>query len=298
MLKTQDIRIRDPYVVTYNGMYYMYGTIGEDRGEKNLYVFRSTNLSDWEEGKVIFTLSEDSWGLQELWAPEVHIYKGKYYIFVSILGKHGLRGTQIAVSDTPDGMFIPITNKPCTPMDSSCIDGSLYVEDGTPYVVYSYDWPDRYDAEKDLYIGEICAAQLTEDLKEIVGEPFRLFTSLDAPCSAVAPAIHGWQGKSIARYGSDAPFIQKMEDGSLYLTWSPIPNLNYIVGAAVSKSGKIRGNWEHIEKPIYDNNGGHAMFFTDLEGNRKMCIHQPERYPDERALFLDVAEEDNLIKVL
>lgn len=298
MLKTEDIRIRDPYIVPQDGAYYLFGTIGEDRGEKNLYVFRSTNLTDWEEPKVIFTLAEDSWGLQELWAPEVHIYKGKYYIFVSILGKHGLRGTQIAVSDTLDGMYTPITNKPCTPFDRSCIDGSLYVEDGTPYMVYSADWPDRYNAELDLYIGEICAVQLTEDLTDMVGEPFQLFSSLDAPCSKVAPTVHGWQGKTIRRYGSDAPFIQKMPDGSLYLTWSPIPAGNYIVGAAISRSGKIRDTWEHIEKPIYDRNGGHAMFFNDLEGKRKMCIHYPERYPDERVLVLDVEEENNRIKVI
>ena len=36
MKKLCDIRIRDPYIVPHNGMYYLYGTIGDDRGERNL----------------------------------------------------------------------------------------------------------------------------------------------------------------------------------------------------------------------------------------------------------------------
>ena len=38
MIQLSDIRMRDPYVVTYEGKYYLYGTIGEERGEKSLYV--------------------------------------------------------------------------------------------------------------------------------------------------------------------------------------------------------------------------------------------------------------------
>ena len=296
MIKRENLRIRDPYVVAHNKTYYMYGTIGEDKNEKNLYVFRSKDLENWEEGKVIFTLSPDSWAESELWAPEVHLYKGKFYIFISIKGKNGLRGTQIAVSDTPDGIFIPLNNKPQTPPDKSCIDGTLYVENDTPYMIYSSDWPDNYESDKGCYVGKISAVELTEDLSEIVGEPFLLFESDEAYCSKKAPAVHEYLGKTISRYGSDAPFVQKLSNGNLFLTWSPIPDMNYIVAAAISENG-IKGDWKHLEKEVFYKNGGHAMFFDDFEGNRKMCIHFPERYPDERALFLDVIEEDGVIKV-
>ena len=299
MLRTENICVRDPFIVVHEGVYYLYSSTDEEDVQKHIYVYRSRDLLEWEEPKIVFTMPVDEafWGVKDLWATEVHRYQGKYYAFVSIMGKHGLRGTQIAVSDTPDGEFRIITNHPATPMGRSCIDGSLYVEEGTPYIVYSFDWPDNYLADRDVYVGEIWAVQLTEDLKNMVGEPFKLFSSDEAPCSAVAPSVHGWEGKTIRRYGSDAPFVQRLEDGSLFLTWSPIPAGNYIVGAAVSKSGKIRGDWEHIPEPIFDKNGGHAMFFRDLEGRHKMCIHQPERWLQERAVFLDVEESEGIIRV-
>lgn len=291
MYKTNEIHIRDPYVVVHDNAYYLYKSSGN-----NIVVYKSCDLENWEEAKVVYTLAEDSWGCQDLWAPEVHLYNGKFYMFLSLLGKHGLRGTEISVSDTPDGTFVPLTNKPATPENKSCIDGTLYVENDVPYIAYSADWPHNYIAERDCYVGEIWAMPLSADLRESAGEPFMLFKSDEAPCSSEYNELE-YYGKTVKRYGSDAPFIQKLSDGTLYLTWSPFPGKTYIVAGAVSKDG-IRGKWEHIEIPLFGKNGGHAMFFTDLEGKRKMCIHCPERSPEERALFADVTEENGKLKLV
>ena len=293
MLKTADIRIRDPYIVVYEDAYYMFGTVGEERFERSLYVYRSTDLSDWEEPKVIYTLPEDGWAEGELWAPEVHLYHGRYYLFISIMGKHGKRGTQILVCDVPDGTYVPLADHPQTPMEFSCIDGTLYVEDGVPYMVYSKDWAGDFP-NRDVYVGEIWAVRLTDDLADMAGEPFCLFTSDSAPYSSTT---HAFRDKTVTRYGSDAPFVMRLTDGTLYMTWSPIPDNNYIVSAAVSDNGTIHGNWKHLDEPLFDQNGGHAMFFTDLQGQRKMCIHHPEKWMAERALFVDVEEEQGCLRL-
>ncbi len=293
-----EIRIRDPYIVPYNGKYYMYGTNCPWETEKTLYVYCSDNLETWYDKKEIFRLSDDvSWAKCDLWAPEVHIYKGRFYMFLSLLGKHGMRGTQIFVCDTPDGTFVPLTDKPATPFDRSCIDGTLYVENDVPYIVYSADWPDNYDSSKNCYIGAIWAVELTKDLKNMAGKPFCLFKSDEAPSSAIAPATHEYMGKEVVRYGSDGPFITKLNDGkTLFLSWSPFPDSNYIVSGAISENG-IHGTWKHVDT-VYDNNGGHAMFFDDFDGSKKMCIHQPEMPPYERALILPVTEKNGTFKVI
>ena len=290
MLKTEDIRIRDPFILPFDGCYYLYGTNCLPDSEDELVVYCSENLNDWQAPKCIFKLPKDFWGIGELWAPEVHIYKDRFYMFVSILGKNGLRGTQIAVSNRPDGDFVPIADHPATPLDKSCIDGTLYVEDGQPYIVYSRDWPDNFVKEKNCFVGQIAAVKLTEDLCEQAEEPFLIFNSDEALYEGNLPQEIEWQGNPSKRYGSDAPFLQKLADGRLLLTWSPMPAGNYIVAAAVSESGSIRGEFKHIKQPIYSNNGGHAMFFEDFSGRKRMCIHYPERFPEERALILDGAE--------
>ncbi len=283
-MKRADIRIRDPFVLTGDGIYYMYKS-DYTPDNKNIWVLKSRDLEEWSEPETVYTLADDSWGCADLWAPEVHFYNGKYYMFLSLLGKNGLRGTEISVSDTPDGTFVPLTNRPATPSDRSCIDGSLYVENGVPYIVYSADWPFNFVEEKGCYVGAIWAVEMTPDLKAEAGEPFCLFLSDEA---LDVPDSFEYEGKMITRYGSDAPFVQRLKNGKLLLTWSPMPDGNYVVLGAVSDS--IKGKWEHLKKPIFDKNGGHAMFFDGIDKKRYMGIHCPEKMPFERAMFLEFDE--------
>lgn len=294
MIKRKDLRVRDPFIVVDNGIYYLYVTTGD----KTLSYYYGTNLDDWELGGTAFEIPCDSWAYQDVWAAEVHRYNGKFYMFVSLLGKNGLRATQIAEANTPKGPFFPIVNRGVTPTDQSCIDGTLYVADGVPYIIYSHDWPDNYVESSSAYVGEIYAAQLSQDLKSIVGNPWRLFASDESPISKATPHSLEWLGEKTKRYGSDAPFVQKLSDGRLLLTWSPYLNGNYVVLPVISESGDIRGEWTHCDAPIFDNNGGHAMFFNDLQGRLCMCIHSPELPMQERATIFEMQESENGLKIV
>lgn len=290
MQKREDIRVRDPYILIEDGVYYMYATTGE----RTLSCYKSKDLENFEGPFSVFEISPDSWAYKDVWAAEVHRYGEGFYLFVSLLGKNGLRATQIAYSPTPDGPFVPIVDRGVTPIGQSCIDGTLYVDgEGVPYVVYSHDWPDNYDKEKQAYVGQICAAQLSKDLKETVGEPFLLFDSDASPISAATPHRIEWEGKNTARYGSDAPYLRELSNKKLFMSWSPYLDGNYVVLGAVSDSGDIRGPWRHLEEPIYDRNGGHAMLFDDLDGKLYMCIHAPEAYMLERAHIFELAERED-----
>ncbi len=293
-MKRCDIRIRDPFILHENGVYYMYAT----SGERTLSYYRSEDLENWEAGKVVFEIPENFWAYKDVWAGEVHKYKGKYYLFVSLLGKNGLRGTQIAVSDKPDGEFIPLVDRAVTPLDQSCIDGTLFVSDGKPFILYSHDWPDNYIEEKEAYIGEIWCSELTEDLTAMKGEAIRLFASDEVPISKATPDNTVWEGRQTKRYGSDAPFVQKLSDGTLYLTWSPYLDDHYVVLGAISKSGNIFGPWEHFDKPLFEDDGGHAMFFDDARGRKIMCIHAPERHMLERAHLYHMSEDGNVLRII
>ena len=294
MLKRSDIRVRDPYIVYEDGVYYLYATTGD----KTLSYYFSSDLENWEYGGVAFEIPDNFWAYKDVWAAEVHRYKGKFYLFVSLLGKNGLRGTQIAVSDKPDERFVPLVNHPATPLDKSCIDGTLFVNEGKPYIFYSRDWPDNFVEEKGAYVGEIYCAELTEDLCEIKGEPVRLFTSDESPLSKNAPHNIVWEGREATRFGSDAPFVQRLSDGSLYMSWSPYPKDHYVVFGVVSKSGNVYGPWEHLLTPLFEDNGGHAMFFEDSRGRNIMSLHAPECEMFERAHLYHVAEKDGILEIV
>ena len=288
-MKTAELHIRDPYILVKDGKYYLYRAIITEKPEK-VVVYISEDLKNWSNEKTVYTLCTNGWKSEDIWAPEVHEYCGKFYIFLSVKSKNGLRGTEISVSDRPDGEFSPIADRPATPLDKCCIDGTLFVDDKIPYIVYSHNWPNNYVEDKGAYVGQIWGQQLSKDLKKTIGEAFLIFNSDESPYSAKFPSREFWGGKNLVRYGSDGPFITKLSSGELFMTWSPYCDGNYVILGAVAND--IRGPWRHIDKPLFDRNGGHAMVFTALDGQRKICLHCPEEFMKERALISDVEEQN------
>ena len=134
MLKREEIRIRDPFILTdrERGCYYMYGTTALEKGTlaaRNTFsVYKTKDLESFEEPKIIFSGSEIGfWADRDFWAPEVHKHNGKYYLFGSCKAEGKCRATQIFVSDTPDGIFKPVSDKPITPEGWECLDGTFFV---------------------------------------------------------------------------------------------------------------------------------------------------------------------------
>lgn len=274
MLKREEIRIRDPFIYTdkENGCYYMYGTTALENGTSaagnTFSVYRSTDLENFEEPKIIFDGSKHGfWADRDFWAPELHKYKGKYYLLGSCIAEKKCRGTHIFVCDTPDGEFLPVSDAPITPKDWFCLDGTLWVENGVPYMVFCHEWTQVKN-------GEICAIQLSDDLTRPVGEPFLLFRASDNPCVSETRTGNG-------KYVTDGPFLYT-ESGKLNMIWSSFYKGKYQV--LLAQSNSIREKWEHKE-PRFDFDGGHAMLFERLDGERMISLHRPNRIDMERAFF-------------
>lgn len=277
MPRKEEIRIRDPFILTdaEKGCYYMFGTIDLKPSsygtEPTFSVYKSYDLENFEGPKVIFDARRtDFWADSDFWSPEVHIYNGKYYLFGSCKAEGKCRGTHIFVCDTPDGEYKPVSDEPVTPRDWECLDGTLFVEDGVPYIVFCHEWVQVRD-------GEIWAMPLSDDLSRPAGEPFLLFRASDSPEVTELKPDSG-------NYVTDGPFLYR-EYGRVKMIWSSFYNGRYLVLDAESDS--IRGRWTH-GKSRYDFDGGHAMIFTSLEGKRMMSLHSPNKTNFERPAFYEI----------
>ncbi len=271
-MKREDIRIRDPFVLTdeKKKKYYMYGTTDIDGG-RSFSVYVSEDLENFEPAFVVFDGEKTGfWATTDYWAAEVHFYRGKYYLFGSFRAENVCRGTQILVADNPKGPFAPISSAPQTPLGDACLDGTLWVENGVPYLVYCHEWLQVYD-------GEICAVRLSEDLRERAGEPFRLFKASENPF--VTPFTER-DGNEC--YVTDGPFLYK-ENGKVQMLWSSFIDGHYAVLRSCAES--IRGKWSHCA-PLYTKDGGHSMLFLDLQGRKRLALHAPNAADKERAVFL------------
>ena len=83
-MKLCDIHIRDPFVLVHDGKYYLYGTYGPHSCDSELSRFEvhvSEDMENWSEPTCCFMPDDDFWGRRNFWAPEVHEWKGKFYMF-------------------------------------------------------------------------------------------------------------------------------------------------------------------------------------------------------------------------
>ena len=276
MLKKEDIRIRDPFILTdtENRCYYMYGTT--DLCPDTLHtgttfsVYKTEDLEHFEPPKVIFSAQEsDFWATMDFWAPEVHKYNGKYYLLASFKREDRCRGTQILACDTPDGTFRPISEGPVTPADWECLDGTLWVENGTPYMVFCHEW-------LQVKNGEICAIPLTADLSAPAGAPVVLFRATDNPL------VSEFSSRHPNCFVTDGPFLFR-ENGQLKMIWSSFHEKRYAVLEATADT--LLGPWQH-GKSRFPFDGGHAMIFHRLDGTRMISLHTPNKANTERPIFL------------
>lgn len=271
-MKFCDINIRDPFILLHEGKYYMYGTRAKftwGDGTKYNYgfdVYESDDLESWSEPKEIFSYYDGFYGIKDFWAPEVHYYEGKFYMLATFKVNEGKKGTAILVCDTPNGTFKVHSNGPVTPSEWECLDGTLYIENGTPYMIFCHEWTQ-------IGNGAVCAVELTKDLKAPVGTPRDLFFAGDASWR------HDINGNGA--YVTDGPFIIS-KNGKLSLIWSSFYKGEYCQAVAHSDNGKISGNWTIDDKLIYEKDGGHGMIFTDKNGNDLFVFHTPNETPNER----------------
>ncbi len=255
--------------------------------------YTSQDLETWTGPTVVFERPAEWWADRGIWAPEMHAYRGKYYLFLTFDSSHQFpeqwrnwlprvkRGSQVLVADSPLGPFRPFANRPTLPEDMMTLDGTLWVEDGVPSMVFCHEWVQIKD-------GTVEMMRLTDDLSTTVGEPVRLFHGSDAPWSQKSP-----------QYGchvTDGPWLYRTKGGQLLMLWSSGSASGYAVGIATSRTGKLAGPWVQSPRAFFDADGGHPMIFRRFDGQLMLALHQPNRPPDEREVFLELEEiNDTLV---
>ena len=274
-MKLTDINIRDPFVLVCDDKYYLYGTRGPTcwGPADGFDVYVSEDMENWSEPQVCFRNDGSFWATRNYWAPEVYLYNGSFYMFASFKSDSVRRGTAILRADSPFGPFQPHSEGCITPAEWECLDGTFYVSpEGRPYMVFCHEWVQAGD-------GEICAVELSEDLKKPAGEPFLLFRASEAKW---CKTMHHSSG--ISGCVTDGPFMWRTSDGTLLCLWASFSESGYTEGVAMSDNGNITGRFTQLE-PLFMDDGGHGMVFPDLEGKLWLTLHSPNEHLLERPIF-------------
>lgn len=280
-MNRKDINIRDPFVLVHEGKYYLYGTRGATCwGEADGFdCYVGNDLEEFEGPYEVFHKSEEFKPHRNYWAPEVYCYEGAFYMFATFYTDDVGRGTHCLKADNPLGPFVPYSDGALTPKHWASLDGTLYVDEGTPYIVFCHEWE---DTEGD---GTVCAQELTVDLKTPVGPPRCLFRASDA-VPTVRSFHHPRKGEILV---TDGPFLFRDKGGNLRMIWSSFAEgNNYCVALASPEGGVFSGRWYPEKELLFQKDGGHGMIFTGLDGKRYLALHSPNETLQERPFFYEI----------
>ena len=249
-----------------DGTYYLYAT--EDI--RNLPIFKSKNLVDWEEVGTAFTdatrpnfVDNNPEGKKAaIWAPDIQYIKGKYVLTYSLAewGNHWISAIGYAVSDSPEGPFTPkgkLFNSRDVNVENS-IDQFLYEENGKYYVL----WGSFFG----IYIMEL---DITDDLT--------ITPKLDTKQQLAGNAYEGinlWKKDGYYYlFGS----IGSCCEGEKSTYTTVVARSQSLFGPYVNKSGaKMLDNAHEIviqKDSRFVGTGHNALLQLDDEGNTWMLYH-------------------------
>jgi arabinan endo-1,5-alpha-L-arabinosidase len=294
-LNLADVRMRDACIMPdpTTGTYYIVSSMRPGR----VRVYTSKDLISWEGPHVVFGTPEGFWPgaeMRGIWAPEMHRYKGRYYLFLTFNTATEFpeqwrdwlprvrRGSQILVGDSPLGPFEPFERAPTLPADMMTLDGTLWVEDDVSYMVYCHEWVQ-------IVNGTVEMIQLKDDLSGTVGEPKRLFWGNEGPWTQRSDIYGCWV--------TDGPSLHRSKSGKLFMIWSSGSPTGYATGIAISDSGKLAGPWRQQEEPLYADDGGHGFIFERFDGQLMLVLHSPNR-ATERALLFELEDTGETLRIV
>lgn len=292
-MNTNELNIRDPYVLLHEGTYYLYGTRSATcwGPADGFDCYTSQDLKTWEGPFEVFHRPDGFFADRSYWAPECYFCGGRFYLIATLASEARKKAVYALVSESPLGPFRPVTGEPLTPPDWTSIDGSLHWEaDGAPWLLFSHSF-------EDVPKGDLCAVALARDLSRAEGEPVCLFQAADAPWAVPIPFAREEFGMEGDVYFADGPCAHRMETGALAILWSSWSVHGYAVGVAVSDSGNIGGPWRHVPEALFPEDGGHGMLFRTKSGQLLYTLHSPDTKYEERPVFTQVTEEQGHLRL-
>lgn len=316
-ISINDLIVHDPHILADapTRTYYLYGQFSPKRdwqakllpsqgGRGGVLVYTSKDLATWTAPQLVFEIPDGFWAdaTDAPWAPEVHAWRGKYYLFCTFNdwntkiddrpGRPPItkRQTQILVGDSPLGPFKPFSNTPSSPAGTMALDGTFYVDpSGAPWFIYAHEWIQITD-------GSFEAIRLRDDLSTTLGDPLTLIRASEVDWTKRAINYKG--GPPVPGIVTDGASLYRMKSGVLALFWASwSKDRLYAESIAYSDNGKLAGPWRHEPAPILQDDVGHGSVFTAFDGRLLLVIHKYFKQPATRVQIYELEELADRIRV-
>jgi GH43 family beta-xylosidase len=144
----------DPWIIARNGVYYYMNTTGSTLAIRKTRHIET--LAD-AEPKVVWRAPASGPYSRDIWAPELHFLRGKWYIyFAAGVGRnesHRIWVLENDAADPTEGEW-RMKGKIADPSDRWAIDATVFEQGSRLYMIWS-GWEGEVDGVQSLYIAEL-----------------------------------------------------------------------------------------------------------------------------------------------
>jgi len=189
----------DPYSTYHDGYFCYTHTVGD-----RLILWKTRSLADLAsaESKTIWIPPKGTGYSHDIWAPEVHYIRGKWYVYFAADDgdnqTHRMYVLENAADDPFEGEW-KFKGKIADPSDKWAIDGNVFTHKGQMYMIWS-GWEGDTNGQQDIYI-----ARMKSPL-EIEGERVK-----------ISSPTHDWEKHGDLDNPNDPPHVN-VNEGPQFLT--------------------------------------------------------------------------------
>jgi GH43 family beta-xylosidase len=266
----------DPWVVRHDGWYYLCQS-----GPDGLEVWKSRTLTRRGERRVVWSPPAHGWNRAQVWAPELHLLQGKWYIYYAASSGHNAAhriGVLAGTSDDPQGRFkdagqLYTGDDIATRFNNRwAIDGTVFELRGRLYFAWS-GWEGHRDVQH-LYLATM------SDPLTVSGNRMRLCPN----------DCHPWErvGERHTERGLHEGPQVLVRNGRLFLvyscsgSWQPTYKLGMLYMEERADPAAPE-SWKKFPTPVFESTPdvfgvGHCCFTQSPDGTQDWMLYHSKRF--------------------
>ena len=265
----------DPWVIQDGPWYYYMNSMGQ-----NITIWKTKDLSELREAQktVVWTPPENTRWSKELWAPELHRFDGRWYLYVAADGGknegHRIYVLENSAADPTSGTWV-FKGKVGDATDKWAIDATAFRNDGPGgdgrlYLLWS-GWEGDRDGQQNIYMARLKNPWTVEGPRVMLSYPKYAWEKVgDLPGRHVnvneGPEILEHDGVVYLIYSASGCWTDRYEIGELH--------------ASAGSNLMDPGSWTKLDHPVFweaPEKGvfgpGHNGFFKSPDGTQNWIIY-------------------------
>ncbi|MDE3067317.1 MAG: glycoside hydrolase family 43 protein [Verrucomicrobiota bacterium] len=255
----------DPWVIRWKTDYYFCHSSND-----GIWVKRAARLQDIGKGsgRLVWRPPEGTACSEELWAPELHRLRGKWYIYVAADDGNNIHHRMVVLegsSSDPQAPFV-LKGKIAAPSDRRAIDGTvLQMPGGKLYFIWS-GWAGANNAAQNLYIAPMSNPWTLSGKRVCISRPTYAWECRGAPVNEGPETL--WHGGRL--------FIIYSASGA----WGD----GYCLGQLTWTGGEVLNPKSWIKKPtpVFSSTDsvfgpGHCSFVKSPDGTEDWIVYHAHK---------------------